>query len=103
MNSKIRQSANSPITAFSAVSPGRLDVMGGIADYSGSLLLQMPIRETTRVTLTRRDGNIFTASTDTEETEQHFEISLDALSGLRYDEAGQLIRSIPGGHWAVYV
>ena len=25
--------------------PGRLDVMGGIADYSGSLVLQMPIAE----------------------------------------------------------
>ncbi|KAJ6354944.1 hypothetical protein OIU77_005529 [Salix suchowensis] len=30
---------------FVARAPGRLDVMGGIADYSGSLVLQMPIRE----------------------------------------------------------
>ncbi|KAL5974204.1 D-arabinose 1-dehydrogenase (NAD(P)(+)) [Asimina triloba] len=30
---------------FIARAPGRLDVMGGIADYSGSLVLQMPIRE----------------------------------------------------------
>ncbi|BBM97512.1 hypothetical protein Mp_1g06320 [Marchantia polymorpha subsp. ruderalis] len=29
--------------------PGRLDVMGGIADYSGSLVLQMPIREACHV------------------------------------------------------
>jgi galactokinase len=28
-----------------ARAPGRLDVMGGIADYSGSLVLQMPLRE----------------------------------------------------------
>ena len=28
-----------------ARAPGRLDVMGGIADYSGSLVLEMPIRE----------------------------------------------------------
>jgi L-arabinokinase len=27
-----------------ARAPGRLDVMGGVADYSGSLVLQMPIR-----------------------------------------------------------
>ncbi|MFC1494283.1 galactokinase [Thermodesulfobacteriota bacterium] len=27
--------------------PGRLDVMGGIADYSGSLVLQLPIKEST--------------------------------------------------------
>ena len=34
---------------FLARAPGRLDVMGGIADYSGSLVLQWPIREATRV------------------------------------------------------
>src|SRR6516164_6656470 len=32
--------------------PGRLDVLGGVADYSGALVLQMPIRATTRVTVT---------------------------------------------------
>src|SRR6266498_3273512 len=31
--------------------PGRLDVMGGIADYSGSLVLQRPIAEATLVAL----------------------------------------------------
>ncbi|MFL6274641.1 MAG: galactokinase [Blastocatellia bacterium] len=31
--------------------PGRLDVMGGIADYSGSLVLQLPIREAALVAL----------------------------------------------------
>jgi hypothetical protein len=31
--------------------PGRLDVMGGIADYSGSLVLQMPIAEACHVAL----------------------------------------------------
>ena len=31
--------------------PARLDVMGGIADYSGSLVLQLPIREATLVAL----------------------------------------------------
>ena len=33
--------------------PGRLDVMGGIADYSGSLVLQRPIREATFVAVER--------------------------------------------------
>eukprot|EP01045_Picozoa_sp_COSAG04_P028052 COSAG04_NODE_4256_length_2203_cov_160.303707_2_plen_125_part_01 len=32
-------------------SPGRLDVMGGIADYSGALVLQMPIAEACFVAL----------------------------------------------------
>ena len=34
-----------------ARAPGRLDVMGGIADYSGSLVLQLPIAEATLVAL----------------------------------------------------
>ncbi|XP_011077667.1 L-arabinokinase [Sesamum indicum] len=33
--------------------PGRLDVMGGIADYSGSLVLQMPVREACHVAIQR--------------------------------------------------
>ena len=32
--------------------PGRLDFLGGVADYSGSLVLQTPIRARTRVTIT---------------------------------------------------
>ena len=32
---------------FVARAPGRLDLMGGIADYSGSLVLQRPIAEAT--------------------------------------------------------
>lgn len=37
-----------------ASSPGRMDVMGGVADYSGSLLLQMPIQERTYVFMAER-------------------------------------------------
>uniref|UniRef100_A0A0C9S778 TSA: Wollemia nobilis Ref_Wollemi_Transcript_13892_3889 transcribed RNA sequence n=1 Tax=Wollemia nobilis TaxID=56998 RepID=A0A0C9S778_9CONI len=38
---------------FVSRAPGRLDVMGGIADYSGSLVLQMPIREACHVAVQR--------------------------------------------------
>src|SRR5918997_3459657 len=40
---------------YVARAPGRLDVMGGIADYSGSRVLEMPILEATLVAL-QRDG-----------------------------------------------
>lgn len=36
--------------------PGRLDVLGGVADYSGSLVLQMPIQAKTRVMITLLDS-----------------------------------------------
>ncbi|KAK3131212.1 hypothetical protein QOZ80_6BG0503530 [Eleusine coracana subsp. coracana] len=38
---------------YIARAPGRLDVMGGIADYSGSLVLQMPLREACHVAIQR--------------------------------------------------
>jgi L-arabinokinase len=39
---------------WQGVAPGRLDVLGGVADYSGALVLQMPIRATTCVTISPR-------------------------------------------------
>ena len=38
-----------------ARAPGRLDVMGGIADYSGSLVLERPIAEATWAAVERID------------------------------------------------
>ena len=38
------------------IAPGRLDVLGGVADYSGSLVLQMPLSRVTRVTIEERAG-----------------------------------------------
>lgn len=40
-----------------ARAPGRLDVMGGIADYSGSLVLQMPLDVAALVAVQPRDDN----------------------------------------------
>ena len=37
------------------VAPGRLDVLGGVADYSGSLVLQMPLSLVTRVVIEERN------------------------------------------------
>lgn len=39
--------------------PARLDVMGGIADYSGSLVLQMPLAEATFAAIQKRDDDVF--------------------------------------------
>jgi galactokinase len=41
----------SDIPAIVGVAPGRLDVLGGVADYSGGLVLQTPTRATTQVAL----------------------------------------------------
>ena len=42
---------------FIARAPGRLDVMGGIADYSGSLVMPMPIAEATFAAVQKRSDN----------------------------------------------
>src|SRR5262245_53006189 len=44
--------------------PGRLDVMGGIADYSGSLVLELPLREETRVSIQREASRTLTIESD---------------------------------------
>ncbi|QHT69108.1 GHMP kinase [Rhodocytophaga rosea] len=48
---------NTTHTVYQSSAPGRIDVMGGIADYSGSMVLQMPIREKTTVQLALRDDD----------------------------------------------
>src|SRR5919112_2215045 len=69
---------------FVARAPGRLDVMGGIADYSGSLVLELPTAEATLVAL-QRDGErhlrVFTLSDDAAGDGSLFEMPLDDFEG----------------------
>jgi L-arabinokinase len=92
---------------FSGTGPGRLDVMGGIADYSGSLVLQMPIREHTRVTLALRADGLLRIRT-LSPGEPHPLVELPYAGLLRegqpdYDHAGWQLAATPGGNWAAYV
>lgn len=92
-----------------ARAPGRLDVMGGIADYSGSLVLELPIAEAAFVALQRdvsRKIRIITL-TNNRLREPVFEMSLDNFerdgAPVEYDEARRLFRADTTGHWAAYV
>src|SRR5215475_11488796 len=44
-NSQVRDFFDPGESILVTRAPGRLDVMGGIADYSGSLVLELPISE----------------------------------------------------------
>src|SRR5437868_4278164 len=75
-----------------ARAPGRLDVMGGIADYSGSLVLQLPIQEATFVALERSNDRaikVFSPGGD-QRRHEFFEMQLDqflnAGKPIGYDE-----------------
>ena len=86
-----------------ATAPGRMDVMGGIADYSGSLLLQMPTKQTTTVTIQERNDGAFHFRTQvTKKKMADFTIHLSAIKDISLIEAGKIIKSVVGGDWAVY-
>ena len=82
--------------------PGRLDVMGGIADYSGSHVLEFPIAEATFVALRpikERRLNIVTLLDD-EPHHTSFTMSLNEFDGpIEYEAA----REFFSNHWAAYV
>jgi len=67
--------------------PGRLDVMGGIADYSGSLVLQMPIAEACHVALQRHP-------LDKQKVWKHVQVRLVGQSGrVTHSVAGERRRT----------
>src|SRR5947207_15914596 len=65
-----------------ARAPGRLDVMGGVADYSGSLVMEMPIAEAACVAWQWREDRLLrirSAGLETEGLESTVTLSLDDL------------------------
>lgn len=65
-----RLTADSP--RFIACAPGRLDVMGGVAEYAGSLVLGVTIADHVCVAVQRRrDGNLSIASTHSHGLDGH--------------------------------
>jgi galactokinase len=95
---------------FVTRAPGRLDLMGGIADYSGSLVLELPIASATHAALqprTERRLVVVSLPPTDEGRERMFEMALeelyDAAGGpLEYADAAQYFRS-RGDGWAAYV
>lgn len=86
-----------------ARAPGRLDVMGGIADYSGSLVLELPIAEATFVALQKDDSRQLRLVSVLDDKTLNFEMPLSDLDRdgepVEYDEAQRYFRH----HWSAYV
>lgn len=95
---------------FVARAPGRLDVMGGIADYSGSLVLQMPLAEATFAgvqldtdSCAVQAFSLVDKATSSIDEAQSFVVNLDGLEGLRsYTEAREMLAQ-GADAWAAYV
>jgi galactokinase len=93
-------------SVFIARAPGRLDVMGGIADYSGSLVLQWPIREATRVAIrpwTERRLSILSIAPGGLERRCDVPLEVVADPQRSYDEVRAWFAADPTRHWAAYV
>jgi galactokinase len=92
--------------------PGRLDVMGGVADYSGSVVLESPIANSAVVAIQRRSDRLLRAWTIGSEARsvEHPLVEL-SLDDMRDPGTGELIppdamrrRFQTCGHrWAGYV
>ena len=90
--------------------PGRLDLMGGIADYSGSLVLELPLAAATFAAAQRtHDGQLRVRSLASlgPDAEPEVKLPLDALlpggSPLDYAAARALLTADPRRRWAAYV
>ncbi|NUQ62503.1 MAG: GHMP kinase [Pirellulales bacterium] len=95
-----------PISAARA--PGRLDVMGGIADYSGSLVLQMPTREATLAAIQRSDDariRIVSFSAESAGPMRTVEMPVSWIAAFQddYASAREWFEQRPQDSWAAYI
>ena len=92
-----------------ARAPGRLDVMGGIADYSGSLVLEMPIREATFAAVQRDPSGVLSIISLSQDAEREmvFKMPFERFGAgenlLDYQSARELFQQDPSRQWAAYV
>ncbi|HYO63788.1 MAG TPA: galactokinase family protein [Pyrinomonadaceae bacterium] len=92
-----------------ARAPGRLDLMGGIADYSGSLVLELPIARATHVALQLDDARTLRVASLAAGggRPRRFEMALDDFTDegrpVAYADAAHYFKREPENHWASYV
>lgn len=90
--------------------PGRLDVMGGIADYSGSLVLQLPIKEATFAAVQMAQDpliRIVSLSSEKSEKSHSFNMPLADFTEkdqpIGYNSARLYFQEQSSNRWAAYI
>ncbi|MEZ0267018.1 MAG: galactokinase [Phycisphaerae bacterium] len=89
-----------------ARAPGRLDVMGGVADYTGSLVCEMPLARAAAVALAARDDRdvqVFSFNLLDEHKPFTARMSLDALAAASAESLGRDFAADPQRLWAAYL
>jgi galactokinase len=82
-----------------ARAPGRLDVMGGIADYSGSLVLEWPLADATFVAVQKDSHRTLTMVSGLRVAQ----VTLSELVTVDYRDARALFTRTPANRWTAYV
>jgi galactokinase len=85
-----------------ARAPGRLDVMGGIADYSGAMVCEMPIAEAAFIALQPREDDVIRVRTTADIATNEITIHLRDLP-IDYETARQQLTNNEATMWAAYV
>lgn len=92
---------------FIGRAPGRLDVMGGIADYSGSLVLEMPIAEAALAALQKTDEKNLKIISRSDNGNLQFEMKLAEFENedepSSYEKSREYFSQRTESHWASYV
>lgn len=92
---------------FIARAPGRLDVMGGIADYSGSLVLEMPITEATLTALQKTPEKTLKIISISDNENLSFEMDLADFDEndlpISYEKAKNYFAQTAENHWVSYI
>ncbi len=103
------ESTRSPLgVPVTARAPGRLDVMGGIGDYSGSLVLQLPLAVATRTTVRAIENHfIEVVSLGNDGGLPNRRLALGSHEAdevfASYESARSFFQERPDDHWAAYV
>src|SRR5215813_4559749 len=106
--SQVRDFFDPGESIFVTRAPGRLDVMGGIADYSGSLVLELPIAEATVAALQRNDDRTLRVASLTGDSgpiafEMPFADFEQNGEPVDYEFARKYFQNDPAQHWAAYI
>lgn len=105
-DARLRVFFDSDAPIYIARAPGRLDVMGGIADYSGATVLQLPLDCATVAMLQRQRAPRCELATRRGGRWEHFTIDLETLIAGELRDPASLatwFADRTADHWAAYV
>lgn len=88
---------------YSDSAHGRLDVMGGIADYSGSLVMQMQIAEKITVSIRKNEENLLKIKSLIETKCLEFTISIDNIKSIPKGNYSAARKVFTSNKWASYL